>query len=94
MKCCIIETTKDAAPVLRRHLPHNVGVAGELARFDKDAVELRLEGEGLPEWCYVHNGALFMRAVVELLEDGQLRFVPGTGLPVNQIPDCFKEHAA
>jgi hypothetical protein len=92
-KACVISTTAAASPILKQHLPPNVTVEGELARIDHDAVELRLEGDGLPEWCVVAHNGNYMRAVAELLEDGTLRLIPGTGLPVQQIPEKFLREA-
>jgi len=91
MKACIISTTAAAAPVLKRHLPTGVVCAGELARIDEDHVQLRLEGDGLPEWCYVAHGGNFPRGVAELLTDGTLRLIPGSGLPYEQIPANLQE---
>jgi hypothetical protein len=89
-KTVIVQTTKENAPILKWHLPPNVTVAGTLEPFDRDGVDMRLEGDGLPEWCYVANGQRFVSGVIELLDDGSIRLTPGSGLPVQQVPEKFK----
>lgn len=93
MKCCVIQTTEENLPVLVRHMPPNVKEAGRLVRGDTGAAMLRLEGDGLPDWCYVPQFSDYPRAVVELLDDGTLRFIPGSGLPTDQVPEKFRRSA-
>ena len=89
-KACIVETTVDNAPILKRHLPPNVGVAQQCAPFGPDKVELCLEGDRLPAWCEVLFGGNVARATADLLDDGTLRLIPGSGLPMEQVPAHFK----
>lgn len=93
MKCCVIQTSEANLPVLVRHLPPNVKVVGRLLRADTGAAMLRLEGDGLPDWCYVPEHSDYPRAVAELLDSGELRFIPGSGLPDEQVPAKFKTPA-
>lgn len=91
MKSCVCETIEANIPAIEKRLPPNVTIAGRLVRGDTEAAKIRLEGEGLPEWCYVAHIAEYPRAVVELLDSGELRFIPGSGLPIEQVPAKFKE---
>lgn len=90
-KSCIVQTTAANAKILQRHLPAGVEVWGSLEYADKDQVNLRLAGEGLPDWCYVAQGAYLPHAVAELLEGGVLRLIPGSGIPVEQIHPSLQE---
>jgi len=90
MKACVCETTENAIPVIEKHLPPGIRLVGRLVREDTGSAMIHLEGDGLPEWCYLAQGAQYPRAVVELLDSGELRFVPGSGLPVEQIPPEFQ----
>ena len=91
-KTLIVETTAVNLPILQRHLPPNVKFDGELTRLPRPYDDLLhvwivLSGDGLPEWATENHGVRY--GVAELLENGTLRFIPGSGMPVNQIPDCF-----
>ena len=86
MKLCIVETTEANLATIKRCLPHNVGVAGELKPFDSDIVSLKLEGDALPPWCHVVAGCRFPRGVATVLPGGELQITPGTGMTVEQVP--------
>lgn len=92
VKTCIIETTIDNAPFLKAHLPAGVEVVDERFRADSGAGQLMLRGEGLPEWCRIGGDSpdIAMWAVAELLDDGTLRLIPGSGLPIEQVPEHLK----
>ena len=93
-RVCIVETTAENAPILKNHLPPGVKFTGERDIFDRDGgLELRLDGDGLPEWCELpHAGASFIHAVAWLAEDdGTMWFALGSGIPDVQVPAKFKE---
>ena len=91
MRVCIIRTTERNAPILKAHLPPGVTVRQERGGFDVWGVELQLTGDRLPSWCEVREGHYVSRAVAELLDDGRMRFVPGDGLPLKQIPESITQ---
>jgi hypothetical protein len=86
MRTCIIETTVDNEKSLVKHLPKGVRVQTRKEPFEKLTVELRLEGDGLPNWCEVGKAQQFVvRGVAEALEGGRMRITPGCGIPVQQV---------
>lgn len=82
-KVCLIEVTTEAWPVFHEwftnHLPRHIVLSGRRKRWDRDTVDVKLEGAGLPEWCAVQEGAPYVRAVASVRND-QLCLAPGTGM--------------
>ena len=87
MKACIIEALHENVDAIKAALPSEVVVAAELRALDRDATIMRLEGDGLPVWCQVVPGHLFMHAFATVLGDGRLDLVPGSGIPVEQVKE-------
>jgi hypothetical protein len=58
-----------------KHLPSDVTVAGMVECFDKAAYIVRLEGDGLPEWCKEPpNGESYAWAAMFFAADGSSSF--------------------
>lgn len=94
MRTVIIETTADNEKIIIKHLPEGVRVKTRKEPFEKLTVELRLEGDGLPNWCEVgRNQQFVIRAGAELLEGGKLRLTPGSGIPVQQVHPSLRKSA-
>lgn len=88
MRAVIVETIKENVNIIIRHLPPGITVARQHEPFDRhSAVELRLEGDGLPPWCVTKDGCFLMRGTLDILADGTVRITPGCGMPVQQIAD-------
>jgi hypothetical protein len=86
MRVCIIDSTHATAPILKRHLPLGVTVLNEREDRDNGILKLMLVGDGLPIWCQVPDDHPTMRCVADLC-DGVLRLVPGSGIPIQQMPE-------
>lgn len=89
MRRCIVETTPENEPVIRRLLPANITATAPTSKC-----RMTLEGPGLPVWCEYIAGCCTPRAVLEVLDDGTFRFIPGGGLPAEQVPEKFRSPTA
>lgn len=61
-KACIIIATRKVLDEVQRALPPGVRVAAKRECFDRNAWELRLEGDGLHELFRTNEGAAYRRA--------------------------------
>lgn len=84
-RVCLCEVTPQALVILKRHLPKDVEITLERELPYKDAYEIRLEGDALPDWAIVAPGQYYMKAVVALDGNGFLMLTPGSGIPVEQV---------
>jgi hypothetical protein len=74
-KICLIPVANDFVPAIRALLPGSIIIAGAQEQFDRAVTILRLEGDGLPEWCVEPaHGGLIARAAVFMLPGGEIRF--------------------
>lgn len=90
MRTCLVETTAENLPIILRLLPSNITAIDQ--RLDQPAYVgdrthriLRLAGDGLPAWCEEDGMGPTRHAVLEILHDNTFRFIPGCGLPDEQV---------
>lgn len=78
-KVCIVRVAPGCVEALKSHLPLGVEAKAERELFDHDFHELRLEGDGLPDWCKTAEGCAFIRVACWIANDGKMQFAPGGG---------------
>ncbi len=84
-RVCIVQVTDKALPLIEKALPPNVKIAARREAFEYAGWELRLEGDGLPDYCDAPaEGDYYMRAVACVDSYGMLQFSPGRGIPWEQ----------
>jgi hypothetical protein len=75
IRACIIEVSAGIFKLFKNgkiKLPAGVILADSRQCFDKDCLQIRLEGEGLPMWCQVPDGTYYPRASGRIRDDGQI----------------------
>ena len=78
-RICLVTVANDFLPLLIERLPPSVHIAGSRPMFDRAAVVLRLEGDGLPGWCNEpSNGGEYSWAMVNIAADDRLNVLPLT----------------
>jgi hypothetical protein len=74
---CLAALNNDLIFAVATRLPPSIRITGNRECFDRAVTILRLEGDGLPEWCQEPaGGGSFAWAAVFLGADGILRFFP------------------
>ena len=67
----------DVLPTIIARLPANVTVTAKVECFDKAITTIRLEGDGLPDWCAEQpHGAPYVYVGVSISNDGNMRMWP------------------
>ena len=84
MRAVIVGCTKALVPSLIQHLPSGIHVADSQERFDAPWIEMRLEGDGLPEWCEVTSNQFYARALVFIDGSGAVNLVQPLKKPEEQ----------
>ena len=76
-RVCLMAVANSFLPTVLENLPGGVVVMGRQEHFDRAVTNLRLEGDGLPEWCNEPpHGAPYAWAAAIFGGDGILRICP------------------
>lgn len=75
-KALLLSVSAEIIETILAHLPEGVLCTAQRPAFEFNGFDVRLEGEGLPDWCKVHEGQNYMRGHAVLGEDKILRFYP------------------
>lgn len=76
-RVCLMAVANGFIPSVVANLPPNVAVAARQEHFDRAITNLRLEGDGLPEWCdEPAHGEPYAWAAAIFGGDGILRICP------------------
>jgi hypothetical protein len=74
-RVCLIAVANDILPNLLPILPKGVLLVGQKPCFDRSVTILRLEGDGLPEWCEEpSNGGIYEWASITVYMDGRVEW--------------------
>lgn len=76
-KVCLMAIANDHLTALVPRLPPNIVAVGQREMFDRSITILRLEGDGLPDWCSEPaHGGQYVWATAVIGSDGQVAIVP------------------
>jgi hypothetical protein len=76
-RVCLMACANSFLQTLSDRLPKDIYIAHRLDCFDCAVCAVRLEGDGLPEWCREPGGGgAYLWATVLIGADNTLRFLP------------------
>ena len=76
-RICLVSVANDFLDTFLLRLPPDVSVSSSIEQFDRASTIVRLEGNGLPEWCEEPScGGQYAIALMLIGGDGKVRFVP------------------
>ena len=75
-RVCMASVSNGCLDLLLHRLPDGVKEEGRRECFDRDVTILRLEGDGLPDWCEATEGSTYVWATITINNHGTLKFFP------------------